>query len=307
LAPSLWVLLLASPFCLLHAFLRNLSFAAFQFRVAVAMDIAVALLQLATLVVLVKLDMLNVPLLFAVMGSSSLVACVGWFVIKPEPLLYVRKLVARHWRENWSFGRWSLSSHIVGSAGNYVLPWLLALVYDQAATGTFAGCGKLTGLAGTFVVGLANFLSPKAVSAFRKQGVQGLLRVLSAAAIVFVVTIGGFCIFVGVTGDLVLVTLFGDDFVGTGTVALVLSLTVLANSLSVVSGNGLWAINRPQANLISDVLTVTLTLATAASLVQSHGVMGIAIATVLGGTVGAVVRGTTLAILLRRVSRQVAQ
>ncbi|MBI2481189.1 MAG: oligosaccharide flippase family protein, partial [Planctomycetia bacterium] len=137
LTPSLWVLLFASPFCLLHTFLRNFSFAAFQFRVAVAMDVAVAILQLTILVALVRMEMLTVPLLFVAMGASSLAACIGWFVIRPEPLHYVRKLVLRHWRENWSFGRWALASHLVGCAGSYVLPWMLAIVHDQAATGTY--------------------------------------------------------------------------------------------------------------------------------------------------------------------------
>lgn len=303
LTPSLWVLLFASPFCLLHTFLRSFSFAAFQFRVAVAMDITVAVLQLTILVVLVRMEMLTVPLLFFAMGASSLIACIGWFVIKPEPLQYVRKLVLRHWQENWSFGRWALASHVVGSAGSYVLPWMLVIVHDQAATGTYAGCGKLSALAATFVAGVTHFLSPRAVAAYTEQGVSGLKRVLFTAGIVFVVAVGGFCIIVGLTGDFILVSLFGDDFVGTGPVALVLSLAVLANSLAVLGGNGLWAINRPEANLISDVVAVTLTLATAASLVQSHGVMGIAIAAVVGGTVGAVVRGITLTILLNRVSK----
>jgi O-antigen/teichoic acid export membrane protein len=307
LTPSLWVLLFASPFCLLHTFLRNFSFAAFQFRVAVAMDVVVAVLQLTILVTLVRLEMLTVPLLFVAMGASSLVACIGWFVIRPEPLQYVRKLVLRHWQENWSFGRWALASHVVGCAGNYVLPWMLAIVHDQAATGTYAGCGKLSALAATFVAGVAHYLSPKAVSAFTKHGVAGLKRVLFAAGIVFIVTVGGFCILVGLTGDFILVSLFGGDFVGTGPVALVLSCAVLANSLAVLGGNGLWAIDRPEANLISDIAAVILTLLTAAMLVQSHGVMGIAIAAVVGGTVGAVVRGTTLAILLKRVSIQVEQ
>lgn len=307
LTPSLWVLLFASPFCLLLAFLRYFSFSAFQFRVAVAMDITAAVLQLTMLVVFVQLDMLTVPLLFVAMGASSLVACAAWFAFKPEPLRCVRQLVLRHWLENWSFGRWALASHIVGCAGNYVLPWMLAIVHDQAATGTFAGCGKLSALAATFVVGIAHFLSPKAVAAYTEHGAPGLKRVLFVTGIVFIATVGGFCVFVGVTGDFVLVSLFGDDFIGTGSVALVLSLAVLANSLAILGGNGLWAINRPETNLISDIVAVTLTLLTAAALVSSHGVMGIAIATVVGGTAGAAVRGATLMVLLKRVSREAAQ
>lgn len=307
LAPSLWVLLFASPFCLLHMFLRYFSFAAFQFRVAVTMDIVVAVLQLAILFVLVQLDMLTVPLLFVAMGASSLAACIGWFVTKPEPLQCVRRLVVRHWRENWSFGRWALASHSLGCAGNYVLPWLLAIVHDQSATGTFAGCGKLSALAATFVVGVAHFLSPKAVAAFSEHGVAGVKRVLLTAGIVFVVTVGGFCLLVGLTGDFILVTLFGDDFVGTGPIALILSLAVLANSLTILGGNGLWAINRPQANLISDVFSLSATLVIAALLVHSRGVTGVAIAILMGAIVGAVVRAATLAVCLKRVSSEAAQ
>lgn len=305
LAPSLWVLLFVSPFCLLHTFLRNFSFAAFQFRVAVAMDVAVAILQLTMLVVFVQLKVLTVPLLFVAMGFSSMVACVGWFIVRPEPLRYVRKLVLRHWSQNWNFGRWALASHVVGCAGAYVLPWMLAIVHDQAATGTFAGCGKLSALAATFVAGVAHFLSPRSVAAYSEEGVPGLKRVLFTAAIVFLVAIGGFCLLVGLTGDLILVTLFGNDFEGTGPVALVLSFAVLTNSMAVLGGNGLWAINRPEANLISDIIAVILTLAAAATLVQTHGVMGIAIASLVGGTVGAIVRGLTLAILLSRIPNRV--
>jgi O-antigen/teichoic acid export membrane protein len=301
LRPALWVLLAASPFCLLHAFLRNFSFAAFQFRVAVAMDVTVAVLQMTTLIVLVRLDMLTVPRIFAVMGTASLVACAGWFVMKPEPIRLVRGLVLKHWSENWSFGRWALASHIVGCAGTYVLPWLLVFVHDQAATGTLAGCAKLSALAATFVAGVAHFLTPKAVAAFNESGAAGLKRVLFVSGVVFAVTVGGFCVVVGLTGDWLLVRLFGQDFVGTGSIALVLSFAVLANSMAVLGGNGLWAINRPQANLISDIAAVTLTLVTAAVLVQTHGVMGIAVSMLVGGIVGAIVRGITLFVLMRRL------
>ncbi len=302
LAPSLWVLLFASPFCLLHAFLRNFSFAAFQFRVAVAMDMTVAVIQLTALCILVRLEILTVPLLFVTMGMASMVACVGWFVIRPEPLRFVRKLVGRHWKENWSFGRWALSSHVVGCAGTYILPWMLAIVHDQAATGTYAGCGKLAALAATFVAGVAHFLSPRTVAAFAEDGAAGVKRVLLIAAVVFLITVGSFCAIVGLTGDTILVALFSSDFAGTGPIALVMSFAVLGNAFAILGGTGLWAIDRPETNLISDVVAVILTLATAALLVQPHGVMGIAIASVVGSVAGAIVRGVTLTVLLNRLS-----
>lgn len=298
----LWMLLLAMPFCLLHAFLRHLSFACFQFRVALAMDVAVTWIQLGTIMALYFAGLLSVSSIFVAMGAASAIACVAWYVVRPEPFQVVWQQSWRDWCTNWLFGRWAMLSHAVGCAMTYVLPWMLVAMHDEAATGTLAACSKLSALAGTFVVGVAHYLTPKAVASYSSHGLGGLYRVLGATAAVFVVAVGAFCLVILATGDILLTALFGDDFAGAGPVAGVLSVAVLFNSLAVVAGNALWAIDRPQANLFGDVAALAATLAAAVWLVGGWGALGAAAAILIGGFVGAVVRGITFWILSRRIA-----
>lgn len=299
LTSSLWVLLVVAPICLLHAFIRNFSFAAFQFGVALIMDATVATLQLSGLLVLAWLDMLTVPLVFVTMGVSAGAGCIGWIAARPEPLRFVKSRFAPHWYKNWLFARWTLASHLVGCAGIYILPWLVALVHDEATTGTYVGCGKVSALAGTFVVGISHFLTPRAVAAFVDGGKRSLNRVLWATTWLYLATVGSFCLVVWIAGDYLMVPLFGQDYADTGHITTVLSLTVLMSSIAVVTSSGLWAINRPQANLFSDVIALALTLAVAFFLVASHGAFGIALATLAGGASGALCRTATLVVLMR--------
>ncbi|MDP6466869.1 MAG: hypothetical protein QF918_03990 [Pirellulaceae bacterium] len=302
LIAPLWMLLLALPFCLMHAFLRHLAFACFQFRIALAMDITVTWIQLGTIMALFFTGTLTVSSIFVAMGTASAIACVAWYLVRPEPFQIVWRRSWHDWCANWLFGRWAMLSHAIGCAMTYVLPWLLAAMHDESATGTLAACSKLSALAGTFVVGVAHYLTPKAVASYASHGLAGLHRVLGVTAGVFVSAVGLFCLIVLVTGDTLLTALFGNEFAGAGAVASVLSLAVLLNSLAVVAGNALWAIDRPQANLIGDVAALLATLVAAVWLVGCWGALGAAVAILVGGGVGAVVRGTTFWILSQRIA-----
>ena len=298
----LWMLLLAMPFCLMHSFLRHLAFACFQFRVALAMDITVTWIQLGMIMALFFTGSLTVSSIFVAMGTACAIACVAWYLVRPEPFQIVWRQSWHDWCTNWLFGRWAMLSHAIGCAMTYVFPWLLVAMHDESATGTLAACSKLSALAGTFVVGVAHYLTPKAVASYASHGLAGLHRVLGVTAGVFVVTVGLFCLIVFATGDILLTTLFGDEFAGAGTVVSVLALAVLLNSLAVVAGNALWAIDRPQANLFGDVATLVVTLVAAVLLVGNWGALGAAVAILVGGGAGAVVRGLTFWILSQRIA-----
>jgi O-antigen/teichoic acid export membrane protein len=298
----LFMLLLAMPFCLMHAFLRHVAFACFQFRVALAMDIAVTWIQLSSILVLFFTGTLTVSSIFIVMGVASAIVCVSWYLLRPEPFHVIWRQSWLDWCTNWLFGRWAMLSHAVGCAMTYVLPWLLVAMHDEAATGTLAACGKISALAGTFVVGVAHYLTPRAVESYARDGLPGLHRVLGATVGVFVAAVGAFCVLIFATGDTLLTALFGDEFAGAGAIVSVLSVAVLLNSLAVVAGNALWAIDRPQANLFGDIAALVATLAAAVGLVASWGALGAAVAILVGGGVGAIVRGMTFWILSQRVA-----
>ena len=307
LSASLWILLFVSPVYLLHAFIRHFLFASFQFRVALTIDIAVATIQVGSMLVLAHCNMLTVPLIFVTMGVASAVGCSGWWLARQEPLRFAKNRFMLHWRKNWLFARWTLASNLIGCGGIYILPWIIAIVHDEDTTGTFVGCGKISALAATFVVGIAHFLTPRSVAAYVDGGVSRLRRVLLVAGGMYLLTVGSFCLLVWAAGDRLMVPLFGSDYAGTGIITTILSLAVLLNSLTVVAGNGLWAINRPQANLIADSVVLLATIAVALWLVGTQGPMGIAIASLTGAATGALCRVLTLAALMKNLSQSKCQ
>jgi O-antigen/teichoic acid export membrane protein len=76
------------------------------------------------------------------------------------------------------------------------------------------------------------------------------------------------------------------------------------NALSIVTGNGLWAIDQPRSNFLADVCCMTATLIAAAILVHPFGALGAALATLAGATAAAVVRSF---ILMRRLEFHVCE
>jgi len=304
LVPPLIALLAVAPFCLLQSFLRHLSFACMRFLPALAMDLVVAFVQIGLLLALLYAGALSVVTAIISMGVAAAVACLAWFAARPEPLRFVPERWLPDWRSNWNFGRWSLSSHALGCATIYILPWLLRAAQDESATGTLAACSKLSALAGTFVIGVAHFLTPKAVSAYATGGLRGLWQVMAVSGAVFATAIGTFCLLVALYGDVLMVALFGDEFAGTGRIAALLSAAVLVNSMSVVAGNALWAIHRPQANLVGDGVTLAVTLLFASWLVGPYGALGIAFSMLAGTTMGAIVRALTFWLSTLEIRRE---
>ncbi len=298
--PIVWVLLAAGPFFLLREYIRHLLFARFEMSTVIAIDIAVAVLQLGSLLLLSYFQLLSVPLVYAVMGAACAIASVAWFLGKKPAFRFKRTACVSDWRHNWSFAKWALATQLVGCTAPYVMPWILTLVRDETATGTFAACCSLVGLANMFVVGLSNFLTPKAASAFSAGGVHELRRVLWKTAGLFAMPVGAFCLLTFVAGDHLAVFFYGDQYAGVSSVIAILALSMLANSMSITIGNGLWAMERPAANFSADVCSLVATIAAATLLVQPFGVLGAALATLAGTAAGAIVRFVALTRVMTR-------
>jgi O-antigen/teichoic acid export membrane protein len=176
----------------------------------------------------------------------------------------------------------------------YALPWLLATVRGEAETGEFAACATLVGLSNLFVMGLSNFLTPKTAQAFARRGVPALRGVLRKALLLSMGVLGSLCVAAFFLGDLVAGVLFGPEYGGAGRIITVLALATLIDALVLTASTGLWALDRPAANLRADVVQMLVTLAAALWLVAPQGALGIAIALVAGRTAGALVRWITL-------------
>ncbi len=304
LTPVVWVLMGAMPLLLLRECIRYFTFAHLQFTLAVAIDVTVAVVQLGGLLLLGLLGRLSPALVYLVMGAACGAAFCGWLIAGKTPFRFVPGQILADWRQNWRLGKWAVASFLVGCTTPLILPWILCNVHGEAATGVLAACMLVVGLANMFVLGVGNYLTPKAAMAFHRGGTTECCRVLWASAAVYATVVGSFCLLLALTGDQLAIVLFSSKYAGTGPILLVLALGVLANTVGVTAGNGLWAIERPHANFAADVCVLAVTLVLAFRLVYPMAVIGIAIAALTGTVVGSLVRCVTLLRCMRSISRE---
>jgi O-antigen/teichoic acid export membrane protein len=301
--PVVLVLLAAGPLLLLRDFLRQFYFGRLRPGWAVGLDATVAVLPFGGLALIAGLNVFSVASAYVVMGGASGLAAAGWLFGHRRRMFRLRaERVWSDWRLNWRFGRWALASYLLGSASTSVLPWLILAACGEAAAGIWAACMTPMGVLYTFVQGVTNYLTPLAARVLVSGGKAELRHVLVVTAIAMLFVLSAVSVFIGMTGDWIVVFVYGDEYGDTGTILLALALTILLTSVGAVAGNGLWALERPSLNFAADVSTIAVTIGSAMLLVFSWGVLGAAIAALLGSIVGVTVRVWTLIRLLRRAA-----
>jgi O-antigen/teichoic acid export membrane protein len=296
------VLIGTVPLVLWREFIRNLAFTHLSISTAIVVDFTVALVQVGLLALLGYLGRSTIPAVYVAMGAACVTASLAWFACDRPPVAFVKSHVLADWRHNWTFGRWALASHLIGGSTMYLIPWVVALARNEAETGMFAAATTLVGLTNPFVTGLGNFLNPKAVLAFTEGGAKALKRVLAGFAVVFIATLGLFSVSLVVYGNRWAVWLYSAKYQGIGTVAAILGFAVVANSLRMTIGTGLWAIERPGANVVADVFMLTFTLGVALACVGRFGVWGAALGILSGSVAGALAGAVILSRSLQEAS-----
>ena len=305
LLPAALVLAGVIPFVLLREYARRFAFAHLALTLATTIDVVVAVLQLAALLALCQFGLLSVAAVYGAMGVACAAACLCWWLLDRQPMRFSFTRVSKDWWRNWSFGKWAMMSQMTGLAA-YVLPWLLASVRGEAETGQLAACGTLVGLSNLFVIGLNNFLMPKAALAFVAGGPRASAACCARRRSALAVVLGGLCLAVLLGGNLLAETVFGSQYAHTGPLIAMLALATLTDAIGLMAGIGLWAMDRPAASIAGDVVQLVATLGVALWLVFPLGAMGIAAALVIGRSAGAAVRWLTIRMLLDEGQRKLS-
>ena len=283
---SLWVLVPVIALLLLREDIRRFSFADLHLHSALAIDVTVAVIQVGGLLLLGYFGRLTLWSIFGVMGGSCALASLGWFLFDRPDVRFVSERFGADWRHNWAFSKWALRSHLLGSSTPYFMIWIVTFAIGAAAAGVLGACATLIGIIRVIQGGVTNVLTPQCSHAFVTGGCRDLRRVLLRASLILGLTLGPVCLALLVTGDTLVVLVFGESFQGCGTILFTLSLAALFGALGVVVGNGLWAIDRARDNFIADVLSTLVTLIAAVFLVVPLGPLGAALA-ILAGTAAA--------------------
>lgn len=301
--PLAVILTLAAPAILLRAWIREIALAHCNVITVTLLDAAVCSTQLLTIFTLFHLDLVNLTTLYSVLGITCAAASLKWMQSERSRFAFSARSVLVDWKRNWRFGRWALATHIAGASTPYLMPWVLFMLHGEQATGLLASCSVIVGIANILLSGMADFLTPRASTAFATGGLAELRRVLRSMGSLTVIAIGTVCLIAACFGQQIIDVLYDGQFSGAGDLVVLLTLSVLANAVGNVAGNGLWAIDQPRANFVADMLTLTVAVAAAPGLVSPFGAKGAAMATLASCTVGAAFRLLIFHSVAREIDR----
>ena len=284
------ILAIATPAILLRAFIREIALAHCDVVTVVLVDAAVCLTQLGTITGLCLTGSMNLPAVYSVLGCSCVLTAAIWLSRNKDRFLCSRRSVLIDWCRNWRFGRWALATHIAGTSTPYLMPWVLFAIHGEKETGYLACGSVIVGIANILLSGMADFLTPRAATAYAEGGVPRLKTILRSMLALSVLAIGSVCVVATLYGEQIINGLYDGRFPGAGHMVALLTLAVLANAVGNVAGNGLWALDRPRANFVADILTLTVAIAAAPPLIGPYGATGAAAATLAASALGAIFR-----------------
>jgi O-antigen/teichoic acid export membrane protein len=233
-------------------------------------------MQLGAIIILSVKGPLSVVTIYLAIGAANAVVAVTWLVLSRNEFTIRRKRVLPSIRQHVSFGSWGLASRIVSHLNsNILLLWLMAFVLGNTATGILAACVTIVGIANPFIIGVAQLLGPRIAQALVDRGLGEVLKVARKATIVIGLSLGGFCCGAFLFGENALRFFYGDLYGGHSSIITVLSISVLAATISLPAACGLLAFERPDVNLWSSVAGLLLTMAVASALVLPMGLLGV--------------------------------
>jgi O-antigen/teichoic acid export membrane protein len=280
-----------TPALMIRDFGRRVTAAHLRMGMTLALDGAVAGMQLSGLIWLVARGALTATSGLALVGLASLVGSLVWLAAWRTHIHVRRHLLSGAWRRNWVLGRWIVTSRIAAHLGSDAsLLWLLTLMVGAHAAGDFAACLTIAFLANPLVLGIGLFLTPKTATAFAEEGVEGVGRLVTRATLALGVFMTIFVAGVSLSGGSILEMLYGAAYAGLGAEVSVVALAIAVGALSLVPTNALVVVERPAVNLASSVLGLATMAASALFLIPSTGVFGAGLSLLIGNLVQLVAR-----------------
>lgn len=303
LAPVLATLSVSAPLVLAREFLRRFAFAQMRMGQALAIDVMVCVAQLGALVGLAAAGRLSAVTAHAALGMACALAAAVCLTTARGNFGFRPREIAADWRRSWAFGRWVFAGQVTGALFTYAPHWLLAGCLGAAATGEFAAAMTVVQLANPFIIGFANFLSPRSAHAFADGGASEVGHVVVRSAVLLAGLTSLFCLAVSVCGGRLLALVFDDRYIGQAHAMTVLSLSLVAGTLGMCAENGLRALRHPRTTFSANVVALAITLLAAAALIAPYGTLGAAYALLAGNLAAAAARWLYFARLLNTARR----
>lgn len=294
----LLILAVLLPALLLREFARRFAFAHLDVRSALVLDTVVSVFQLTGIGVIALFGEVTAIWAFVATGVASAVGGFVWVCMSRRQFSFDRQRMKPDLRRNWEFGKWVASAHLVSVAHMYFPYWLLAVVYDEKATGIFSACMMMFLLANPFILGMCNILSPKAAHQFVDHGLAEVGKIVWKFAAVIFAALTALSIGAYFYGGQLVELIFGDRYADNDATVTILAVGTIGLGISYAVASGLRAIDRPQVNFWTGLVGLVITLLVGLLLVGPWGIYGASVGLISGFFAMAICRSWVFARLI---------
>lgn len=296
-----FALAFAGPATIAREFARRYAFAHLQIARALEVDIATVVLQLSALFILGRIGWLSAQTAIITFGAACLASAgLGFARTRREFNLHIKGIGA-DLNESWSHGRWLLVNQVIGNLSGYAPIWLAALILGSTATGILAACTSIVAIANPLIFGLDNILAPRLSDALTSSGSRGLFdETLRSTLIIGAVMIA--VVLMIWFGGAALMELFypAAEFSGTHDILIALALGTAALAFTLPATSALAVTERTRDVVLTGLVALAVMITAMLTLTPQFGIMGIALASLLGNVC---CLGLRWALLLRSMNR----
>ncbi len=278
-----WMLAFTIPFTVVREFARRFDMARLNMMGAVILDVGVAAIQICVLVSLALGDALSSSLALGFIGVACAIMVAGWGVVRRREFTFEAETLGPLLKHDFAFGRWLLADQMICFAQLYGMHWLLTGMIDPSATGIFAGCASIAALAGPFLAGMGNYMSPQFAATVSSGSRHETAKLYWRMTGLLSLAVGFFALVAVVFGGELLRVIYNDSaYTGYASVVGLLALRMLFGIPALGAHHAVVAMEYPRGSMLSSLVGTLVALLLALPLIQSWGVLGAAIALISG-------------------------
>lgn len=233
---------------------------------------------------------ITISSIFMAATIANICGALIWFKIYRSQIAFSFRLSHNILTKNWRVGRWILASNAPFMINLYVSIWSVSILLGPREVGIFAASNTLVMIVNPAVTAFYNFILPQASNIFGKNERAYLYHFILKSAKFIGFFLGIFCLFICIFGDWLLIQIYGPMFAGNRITISLLSIAVLIRSVSMPLHVGLLVSEKAYINTYGNFLALIINLSMNVVLIPAFGVVGSAVATILGEVIASAVR-----------------
>jgi O-antigen/teichoic acid export membrane protein len=259
-------------------------------RSAIVVDLSTAVIQLGLLLAVGAIAGLSAAMVFIVIGAGCFMVTFSWLVIYRSEFKFAWSRIKADWGRNWLLGRWGLASAVLWISASSLYPWILAAYHGTRAAGVWAACIGVVALCNPLLVGLQNYILPKASHVFAENGANALRSFVPRAALLIGGLVTALCVVLAPIGGWLVTVIYGDPYSGNSLVVTLLLVNFSIRSFDFCFSRGLYILERADIDFKINIVPLILVFLIGIWLVKGTGVPGAALSILIGNTAGLVLR-----------------